>query len=129
MTKLSPFDFLNSINDTKVNLIVDGDTEKEYNPFMVNRGLSYFPDTILIANEMNLAPHLDKKLQYDFLINMVRKRKRFSKWAKAETESDLEVVKEYYGYSNEKARQVLTILSPDQLEKIRTKVSKGGRRK
>ena len=129
MTALSPFDFLNAINDTKVNLIVDDITEKAYNPFMVNRGLSYFPDTILIANEMNLVPHLEKKLQFDFHINMVRKRKRFSKWAKAETNSDLEVVKEYYGYSNEKARQALTLLSPDQLEKIRTKVSKGGRRK
>lgn len=126
---MSPFDHLNAINDTKQNLIVDEITEKEYNPFMVNRGLSYFPDTVLFANEMNLVPHLDKKPQFDFLINTIRKRKRFSKWAKPETESDLEVVKEYYGYSNEKARQALTLLSPDQIAIIRTKVSKGGRRK
>lgn len=126
---MSPFDFLNAINDTKQNLIVDDITEKEYNPFMVNRGLSYFSDTVLIANEMNLVPGLDKKLQFDFLINIVRKRKRFSKWLKAETESDLEVVKEYYGYSNEKARQALTLLTPEQIEQIKTKVNKGGRRK
>lgn len=126
---MNPFEFLTAINDTKKNLIVDDITEKAYNPFMVNRGLSYFSDTVLFANEMNLVPGLDKKLQFDFHINTIRKRKRFSKWLKAETESDLEVVKEYYGYSNEKARQALTLLSPEQTEKIRIKVSKGGRRK
>jgi hypothetical protein len=96
---------------------------------MVNRGLSYFNDTILMANEMNLNSHLDKKLQYHFLINIVRKRKRFSKWAKPETESDIEAVKEYYGYNNEKARQALTLLSPENINIIKQKVNKGGRRK
>ena len=109
--------------------MVDDICEKAYNSFMVNRGLSYFPDTIIIANEMNRHHQTDNKLQYQFLINMIRKRKRFSKWAKAQKESDIDAVKEYYGYSNEKARQALTLLSPDQITIIKNKVSKGGRRR
>lgn len=109
--------------------MVDDICEKDYNSFMVNRGLSYFPDTIIIANEMNRHHQIDNKLQYQFLINMIRKRKRFSKWAKAQKESDIDAVKEYYGYSNEKARQALTLLSPDQITIIKNKVSKGGRRR
>jgi hypothetical protein len=126
---MNHFDYLNSINATKKDIMLDDIDEKAYNPFMVNRGLSYFNDTALIANEMNLNPHIDKKLQYHFLINIIRKRKRFSKWAKPETESDIEAVKEYYGYSNEKARQALTLLSPDKIKIIKEKVNKGGRRK
>ena len=125
---MNHFDYLSSINDTKKDIMVDDIAEKQYNPFMVNRGLSYFNDTVLIANEMNLAAHLDKKLQYHFLINIIRKRKRFSKWAKPEVESDIEVVKEYYGYSNEKARQALSLLSPDQITIIKKKVNRGGRK-
>ena len=86
------FNYLNSINDTKKNVIVDDATEKSYNSFMVNRSLSYFNDTVVLANEMNRYHHLDNKLQFDFLINMVRKRKRFSKWIKPQIESDVEVV-------------------------------------
>ena len=127
--KLSPFDFLNSINITKQYLMVDDIVEKQYVPFMVNRTLSYFPDTVLIANEMNRYHHLDKKLQYDFLINIVRKRKRFTKWMKREKSADVDIVKEFYGYSDEKAHQALEILTPDQLKIIKNKVSKGGRRK
>jgi len=123
------FDYLNSINLTKKDIMVDDICEKDYNSFMVNRGLSYFPDTIIIANEMNRHHQIDNKLQYQFLINMIRKRKRFSKWAKANKESDIDAVKEYYGYSNEKARQALTLLSPDQITIIKNKVSKGGRRR
>lgn len=126
---MNHFDYLNSINTTKQDIMEDDMAEKAYNSFMVNRGLSYFNDTVLMANEMNLNPHLDKKLQYHFFINIVRKRKRFSKWVKPETESDIEAVKEYYGYSNEKARQALTLLSPEQIKIIKEKVSKGGRRK
>lgn len=126
---MNHFDYLNSINATKQDIMEDDVAEKAYNSFMVNRGLSYFNDTVLMANEMNLNPQLDKKLQYHFFINIVRKRKRFSKWAKPETESDIEAVKEYYGYSNEKARQALTLLSPEQIKIIKEKVSKGGRRK
>jgi len=126
---LNHFDYLNSINLTKKDIMIDDDCEKAYNSFMVNRGLSYFQDTIIIANEMNRHHQLDSKLQYQFLINMIRKRKRFSKWAKAQKESDIDAVKEYYGYSNEKARQALTLLSPDQITIIKNKVSKGGRRR
>jgi hypothetical protein len=126
--KLSPFDFLNSINMTKKDLMEDPDTEKQYVPFVVNRSLSYFPDTVAIANEMNKYHHLDAKLQYQFLINIVRKRKRFSKWIKSDLENNIEKVKEYYGYSMDKARQVMPLLSTDQLNIIINKVDKGGRK-
>ena len=124
----NPFDYLTAINDTKKDVMVDDIAEKGYNAFMVNRGLSYFNDTVLFANEMNLNAHLDNRLQFDFLINIVRRRKRFSKWIKPETASDVEVVKEYYGYSNEKARQALTLLTPEQIIDIKKKVYKGGRK-
>ena len=126
---VSPFDYLNSINFTKQDIMMDDQAEKGYAPFMVNRGLSYFPDTVAFANEMNRYHHLDNRLQFDFLINITRKRKRFSKWAKAQPESDIDAVKVNYGYSNEKARQALTLLSPEQIKIIKTKVSKGGKRK
>ena len=124
---MNPFEFLNAINTTKKDVITDDITEKAYNSFMVNRSLSYFNDTVVLANEMNRYHHLDNKLQFDFLINMVRKRKRFSKWIKPQIESDAEVVKEYYGYSNDKARQVLPLLSSSQLSELKIKVNKGGR--
>lgn len=125
---MSPFDFLNAINDTKQDLMIDPDNEKKYVPFVVNRTLSYFPDTVHVANAMNQYHHLDKKLQFQFFLNIIRKRKRFSKWAKPTEISDLDAVKEYYGYSNEKARQAIALLSADQITIIRNKVSKGGRK-
>ena len=124
---MNPFEYVNSISYTKKDIMVDDIAEKSYNPFLVNRSLSYFQDTVFFANEMNLYHHLDNKLQFQFLLNIVRKRKRFSKWNKPELDSDIDVVKEYYGYSNEKARQALTLLSPSQIEELRKKVSKGGR--
>lgn len=124
---MTPFDYLNAINHSKVDVMVDDLAEKAYVPFVVNRSLSYFPDTVAIANEMNRYHHIDKKLQFDFLINIVRKRKRFSKWNKPELDSDIEVVKEYYGYNDEKARQALTLLSPSQIQELKKKVSKGGK--
>ena len=125
---MNPFEYLNAINYTKQNVMVDDLTEKAYNAFMVNRSLSYFNDTALIANEMNRYHHLDNRLQFDFFINIIRKKKRFSKWNKPETVSDVEVVKEYYGYSNEKARQVLTLLTSKQIDELKKKVFKGGRK-
>jgi len=129
---MNPFDFLNSINHTKQDLMEEDngskDTENRYNSFLINRSLSYFADTISFANVVNRYHHLDNKLQYHFLINIIRKRKRFSKWMKPETESDIEVVKQYYGYSNQKARQVLPLLSPEHITIIKQKVSKGGRK-
>jgi len=125
---MNPFSYLNSINLSKKDMMIDDIAEKEYNSFLVNRSLSYFYDTISLANVMNRYHHIDNKLQYHFLINIVRKRKRFSKWYKPETESDIEVVKEYYGYSNDKARQIMPLLSPEQITIIKKKVSKGGRK-
>lgn len=125
---MNPFEYINAINYTKQNIMVDDLAEKAYNPFMVNRTLSYFSDTALMANEMNLNHHLDNRLQFDFFINIVRKKRRFSKWNKPETVSDVEVVKEYYGYNNEKARQVLTLLTSKQIDELRKKVFKGGRK-
>ena len=125
---MNPFEYLNSINDTKKDIMVDDIAEKAYAAFVINRSLSYFPDTVCIANEMNRYHHLDKKLQYHFLINIIRKRKRFSKWIKPDLDSDIEVVKEYYGYSNEKAQQVHSLLSSEQIEELRKKVNKGGRK-
>lgn len=125
---MNPFEYVNSINYSKKDIMVDDLAEKGYSSFTVNRSLSYFYDTAIVANEMNRYHHLDNKLQYHFLLNIVRKRKRFSKWVKPDQGSDIEVVKEYYGYSNEKARQALSLLSPEQLNIIKQKVSKGGRK-
>lgn len=124
---MSPFDFLNSINSTKVNLL-DKDPENinQYNSFLVNRSLSYFPDTVLISNEMNRLHHIDARLQYDFLINIVRKKKRFSKWDKPQS-TDIECIKEYYGYSDSKAKQIIGLLTSAQLQELKNKVNKGGR--
>ena len=124
---MNPFDYLNSINHTKQDIMDDDNAESGYNSFLINRSLSYFYDTVGIANLMNRYHHLDNKLQYHFLINIIRKRKRFSKWMKPETESDIEVVKQYYGYSNDKAKNVLPLLSPEQITIIRQKVKRGGR--
>lgn len=125
---MNPFKFTDAINYTKEDIMIDDITEKAYNSFLINRSLSYFPDTVLAANEMNRNHHIDNRLQFDFFINIIRKRKRFSKWFKPEEISDLEIVKEYYGYSNEKARQILTLLSTEQINELKTKVAKGGRK-
>ena len=125
---MNPFEYVNSINYTKKDIMIDDIAEKAYNPFMINRSLSYFNDTVAMANEMNIHHSIDNRLQFDFLINIVRKRKRFSKWMKLTKESDVEVVKEYYGYSNSKARQALTLLSPEQIKILEKKVNKGGRK-
>ena len=125
---MNPFEYVNSINYTKKDIMIDDIAEKAYNPFMINRSLSYFNDTVAMANEMNIHHSIDNRLQFDFLINIVRKRKRFSKWMKLTKESDVEVVKEYYAYSNQKARQALTLLSPEQIKILEKKVNKGGRK-
>jgi hypothetical protein len=124
---MTPFDFLNAINDTKVNVMVDDTAEKQYPPYMVNRGLSFYPETVMQANEMNQNYHLDSRLQFDFFINTISRKRRFGKWLKATESEDLLIVKEHYGYSNEKARSALTILSSDQLNELKLKHFKGGR--
>lgn len=126
----NPFDYINAINSGK-DIIRDSEDqkamEKSYPAFMVNRGLSYFPDTVLYANEMNMLAHIDSIMQHDYLLNSVRPRKRFSKWAKKREDSDLEAVKEYFDYGYAKAQQVLTVLSTQQLEEIKQKLQKGGK--
>jgi hypothetical protein len=124
---ISPFDFINAIHYSKENLIVDDWSEKQYNPYIINKGLSYGHDTVIAANEMNSRPHLDKVLQFDFLINIIRPKKRFNKWIKAEKIDDLEVVKEYYGYSTEKAKQVIPLLDSSIIEEMKIRITKGGK--
>jgi len=121
-------DYLYSINQSKKNMLdEDPDAEKKYPSFIVNRCLSSFTDTILYANELNKNPHQPKKLQYDFLLNSVKPRKRFSPWTKKDSIDYLELVKEYYGYNDDKALQALRILTKDQLDHITKALSKGGK--
>lgn len=127
---MNPFDFIKSINTTKIDMMKntndDDAVEAEYVPFITNRSLSYFPETILIANLMNIYSMLDNKLQYHFLLNSVRPAKRFAKWVKREDAEDVELVKQFYGYNNEKARQALSVLTPDNLHYIKQKLERGG---
>jgi hypothetical protein len=128
MSKLSPFDFLNAINLTKEDLLEkDPQNVKEYNAFMVNKGLSYFADTVMQANEMNRLYDAPKKWQFQYLLNSITKKKRFSKWHKADVSKDLSLVMEYYGYSSEKATVALSLLTQDQLKNIEERLNKGGR--
>ena len=122
----NPFDYITSISQTKTDMMEDEQGEKDYSAWMVNRGLSYFPDTILYANEMNQMAHLANKLQYTYLINTIRPRKRFSKWVKKKEDSDLDAVMRCYGYNIDKAKSALSILSPDQVKKIKEKLDEGG---
>ena len=122
-------DWLNSININKENLIdEDPLIEKDYPPYIINRCLSGHLDCIMFVNELKKSPNLAKKLQYDFLLNSLRKRKRFSPWLRKDQIKDLDLVKRYYGYSNEKAKQVLNILTTEQLSHIRDRLETGGKR-
>lgn len=120
-------EFLNSINVTKENLLSkDSRLEKDYLPFVVNKCLSYFPDTIFYANKVNMMSFLDKKIQYDYLLYSIQKRKRFSKWIKPEENKDIDAIKEVYGYSETRAREVLDILP---MSKIHELIQKGGQKR
>ncbi len=124
---MGPFEFIKSISQTKDNFIKEfPSVEKDYKPFLVNRGLSFFQDTILQVNEMNRNHYLDNKLQFDYLLNSIRTRKRWSKWLKPDKIDNLEMVKEYYGFGNEKAKDALEVLSDADIEFIKTKFEKGG---
>ena len=127
---MNPFEFLNTINYTKKDMMNENleEVERGYSSYHINRSLSYFSDTVDAANIINRYHHLDNKLQYHFLLNIIRKKRRFSKCIKADPISDIEVVKQYYGYSNTKAKQALSLLSPDQINIIRQKVDQGGRK-
>jgi len=124
---ISPFDFINAIHHTKENLITDDWSEKQYNAYIINKGLSYGHDTVIPANEMNSRPHLDSALQFQFLINIVRPKKRFNKWIKAEKIDDLEAIKEYYCYSTQKAKDILPLLDREKIDEIKIKITKGGK--
>ena len=126
MTELK--DWLNSINQTKKNIIdEDPSLEKEYSPYIINRIYSGHLDSVMFANEMNKYSFLDKKIQYDFYLNSLRSKKRFSPWLRKDKIKDLDYVKRYYGYSNEKAQQALKILTKEQLNFIRSKFETGGK--
>ena len=120
-------DWLNSINFTKENLMEkDPDAINKYPPYIINRCLSGHIDCVMFANEMNKFPNLDKDLQYSFYLNTLRKKKRFSPWLRKDKVTDLEIVKQYYGYSNEKASNALKILTPDQINFIKQRLDIGG---
>ena len=122
-------DYLNAINHEKTNLMDTDDEmwEKKYPPFIVNKCLAPFPDTIFLVNEMNKHHQLDKKLQFDFLLNSLRTRKRYTPWLKASKQKNLEYVKEYYGYNNEKAKSALKLLNDEQIKTIKDSLNKGGK--
>ena len=125
---MNPFEFVKAINN-KQDIIRDDLDEKAYSPYMINHSFSYFPDTVFLANEMNINHHLDNKLQNSFYINTIRRNpKRFSKWNKVKHDGDFEAVKEYYGYNNEKTRSALSLLSTEQINIIKKKVDHGGRK-
>lgn len=127
---MNPFDYVNSILQNKKNLIVDEETEDAYVPFLTNRSLSYHNDCIMFANEMNRRPSVDKKMQYDFLINTIRSKKRpFAKWVKPEKDDDLACIKQVYCLSDTKAREALRLLTKEQIEKLKEKTDIGGLRK
>lgn len=126
----NPFDYINALNSNKDIIRTSEDPDraaKDYSAFMVNRGLSYYTDTIMYSNEMNMLAHIDGLLQFDYLLNSIRPRKRFSKWAKKREDSDLEAVSQYFGYGYKKAQQALSVLSTQQLTEIKQKLEKGGR--
>ena len=125
--KLSPFDYLNTITYTKQDIMTE-DNESQYPAFIINRGLGFGADTVIAANEMNSRTHIDYRMQYDFLRSVIRKSKRYNKWIKAE-ESDLEAVQEYFGYSFNKAKDALKLLSENDLARIKDflATSKGGK--
>lgn len=126
---MNPFEYVTAINESKKDLMQNENVqENSYNSYLVNRSLSYFSDTVAAANEMNRYHFIDNKLQFHFLLNIIRKRKRFSKWIKPEVADDVDAVKEYYDYSNEKAKSVLNLLSPDQIKEIKRRIYKGGRK-
>ena len=123
---MTPFEFIKAINESKENLIVDELSEKDYTPYVINKGLSYFPDTILYSNEMNRLHLLENKVQFQYLLNSIRPRKRYSKWYKNELTEDLKVISEYFGYSYAKAKQIQNLISSDQLDTMKQKLQKGG---
>lgn len=124
---MTPFDFINSINN-KTPIEWSDEVEKDYSPFIINRGLGYFSDTVMLANEMNRSSHLPKKMQYDFLYNAIKKGKRFSKWGKTTTATDdVELLMHVFSYSRRYAQSVVAMFSQANIDAIRDTQEKGGR--
>lgn len=119
-----PFDHINAISYTKEN-VLEARGEESYSPFLVNRGLSYYVDTVLYANEMNMRPGLDNKLQFHYLLNIVRKKKRFAKWAKKANDSDVDAVRLYFNFSTERAIEAVSVLTKEQIHQIKEKLEQG----
>ena len=125
--QMNVWDYVNSILQKKTQLIIDDETEDAYVPFLTNRSLSYHNDCVMFVNEMNRRHHLDKKMQFDFLLNTIRGKKRqFAKWVKPEKETDLQTVKQFYNYSDQKAREALRLLTKEQIEMMKNKLNIGG---
>jgi hypothetical protein len=123
---MGPFDYIKAINKHENIMKNDSFAEKDYTPFLVNRGLSFFQDTILQVNEVNRLHFLDKRLQFDYLLNNIRPRNRWSKWLKPDKIENLEIVKMYFGFGNEKAKDALEVLSDKQIENIKAHFTEGG---
>jgi hypothetical protein len=127
---MNPFDYVNSINDSKKNLMIDSENdelvEKQYPSFMVNKAMSYFVDTILYANEINEYAHLDNRLQYEYYLNGIPKKKRFSKWAKKEKDNDLDLIVDYYQCNYTRASEIAKIINKKELDFMKQKLQKGG---
>lgn len=127
---MNPFDYIDSINFNKNDIMITDDDEKSYDSFITNRALSYRPDATLFANEMNIHHKLDSRMQYDFLRLTISKRRiKKEKWMKAILPEDIEAVKEYYGYNNQRAKEALQLLNSEQIEQIKQVLFKGGKKK
>jgi len=122
--------YLTAINYSKEKLLDtdDRDWEKKYPPFIINKGLSYFSDTVMFANEMNRLHHASKHMQFSFYLNSIKSRKRFSKWLKSSKIKDLDVVKQHFGYSNKKAQEAISLMTKKQLDYIKERLYKGGKK-
>jgi|TARA_R110002050_G_scaffold87381_1_gene185064 hypothetical protein len=126
---MKPFDYVTSVSYSKKNLMRGSENdelaESGYQPYLTNKALSYFPDSLFYSNEMNMNHHADNILQYEYLINTLRPKRRFAKWVKAEDNDDLEAIKLFFGYSNKKAEQTLSILSSEQIKIIKDELVRG----
>lgn len=125
MTAKSPFDYIKSISLTK-QYNLEPSEEKHFPAFIVNKGLSYFADTVLYANQMNLNADLPAKMKYDYLFHSIKRRNRFAKWDKKQKDEDLEVIMKYYKYNSSKAKQLLSILTPQQIKTLKERLNPGG---
>ena len=126
---MKPFDYVTSVSYSKKNLMRGSENdelaESGYQPYLTNKALSYFPDSLFYSNEMSMNHHADNILQYEYLINTLRPKRRFAKWVKAEDNDDLEAIKLFFGYSNKKAEQTLSILSSEQIKIIKDELVRG----